>query len=594
MSPLSLNVSVRIAPPAVRTAVKTPVRFSSPNIGKGLMPARGLVYSIVVHQIFFTCLVLWFVPSASTNSSKYEVSRMLDLTNPHEVIYLPAFGGGSEGSGHSGGQEGTPARGSEEGDKARQGFTYSGPQHIVSHPKNPTNDLQTILQPELVNPPVIKQFVPLPNMVQMAAPKAPDPPPAPKKILPDKIQAPKQPAPKPATPLDLTLPANTPTTNPAASLTLPLAEPDEPVAPRHVVHTDKMMKNPNAPHRTDSAAAPQIEANGTDARTVVALSPMPAPAAPMSTLPLGEARGEFSISPEPDHGFARGTAGSPTSDAMTGNIGAGGSGASGAGNSAGESARGNSIGSSAAGIGSGGTSGAGTGTGKETGSGNGGNGGGNARGSGTGPGTGNGMGLTIGNGSGGGAGPGHGNFPGLTIRGGELETGVAKPADPGEPIEPPKAYALTIAGTASSGGGLGDYGVFSNEKVYTVYVDMRKTTADHVPSWILQFAPATAAKPSGFVIRGQEGVVPPMPVLRPAPDISDDLRQKFAKQLIVISGFIDTEGKLVGLTVRQSPDDQLSNIILQALITWEFRPARMNSEPIKTKILLGIPMPAVN
>ena len=255
MSPLSLNLRVKLAPPAARSAVKAPVRFSSPTIGKGLMPARGLVYSVVVHQIFFTCLVLWFVPSASTNAQRYQLSRVIDFSKPNEVIYLPAFGGGSEGSGHAGGEEGIPARGSEEGDKARKGFTYSGPQHIVSHPKSPTNDLQTILQPDLPNPQTLKQFVPLPNVVQMAAPKAP------KKILPDKIQAPKQPSAKSAVPVDLTLPSNTPSTNPTASLTLPLADPDEPAAPRHVVHADQMVKNPNAPHRTDSNAAPNIQAN---------------------------------------------------------------------------------------------------------------------------------------------------------------------------------------------------------------------------------------------------------------------------------------------------------------------------------------------
>jgi len=600
MSPLSLNLRVKLAPTAARTALQAPVRvrFSTPNIGRGLMPARGLVYSFVVHQLAFACLLVLFVPLGSANpSANYELARMIDLSKPHEVMYLPAFGGGSEGKGHEGGQEGTPARGSEEGDKARKGFTYSGPQHIVSHPKNPTNDIQTILQPELVNPPVIKQFMAMPNIVQTAAPKAPDPPApveAPKKVLPDKIQAPKQPAMKPAIPQELTLPSATPISNANASLTLPLADPDEPTAPRHVVRADKSVKSPTAPHRTESVAAPNFDGNGTDARTLVALSPMPSPAAPASPLPFGEARGEFAISPELEHGSAKGAAGSPSSIAPAGTIGAGGNGATGTGNSAGESAHGTSTGSSVASTGGGGTNGAGTGTSKDVGTGNGGAGAGSARGSGTGPGAGNGLGLTIGNGSGNGAGPGHGNFAGLTIRGGELETGMAKTPDPGQPIALPQNYALTVAGTASSGGGLGDFGVFSNEKVYTVYIDMRRTTAEKAPAWVLQFAPAQASPRGGLMIRGQEGVVPPLPIFRPSPEFPDEMLQKFERRMVVIAGTLESDGKLSGLTAKQSPDDKLSELLMQVLSNWEFRPARLNGEPVKIKVLFGIPLPTAN
>ena len=37
---------------------------------------------------------------------------------------------------------------------------------------------------------------------------------------------------------------------------------------------------------------------------------------------------------------------------------------------------------------------------------------------------------------------------------------------------------MTITSTASSGGGLPDVGVFRNEKVYTVYLDMQAGDGD--------------------------------------------------------------------------------------------------------------------
>jgi hypothetical protein len=52
----------------------------------------------------------------------------------------------------------------------------------------------------------------------------------------------------------------------------------------------------------------------------------------------------------------------------------------------------------------------------------------------------------------------------------------------------PRSYNTTITSTASSGGGLQDFGVFENQKVYTVYLDMRSNDEDSVPSWTLQYA----------------------------------------------------------------------------------------------------------
>ena len=51
---------------------------------------------------------------------------------------------------------------------------------------------------------------------------------------------------------------------------------------------------------------------------------------------------------------------------------------------------------------------------------------------------------------------------------------------------PQTSYSITI--TSSGGGGLPDFGVFQDEKIYTVYLDMRANDTDCTPSWTLQYA----------------------------------------------------------------------------------------------------------
>ena len=47
---------------------------------------------------------------------------------------------------------------------------------------------------------------------------------------------------------------------------------------------------------------------------------------------------------------------------------------------------------------------------------------------------------------------------------------------------------MTITSTASSGGGLPDFGVFQNEKIYAVHLDVCANDTDRTPSWTLQYA----------------------------------------------------------------------------------------------------------
>ena len=138
-----------------------------------------------------------------------------------------------------------------------------------------------------------------------------------------------------------------------------------------------------------------------------------------------------------------------------------------------------------------------------------------ARGSGTGVGLGTGPGTTSASGSGAGSGSGKGSLPGLTIQGtnGAYGNGAAVVKSHVDGIKLPAqtAYGMTVVSLASSGGGLPDVGVFEDEKVYTVYVDMRATPEDPAPSYTLQYAllqPPTGVDSASL----QAGLTPPYPV----------------------------------------------------------------------------------
>jgi hypothetical protein len=149
------------------------------------------------------------------------------------------------------------------------------------------------------------------------------------------------------------------------------------------------------------------------------------------------------------------------------------------------------------------------------------------------------------------------------------------------------SYSMTITSTASSGGGLADFGVFHDEKIYTVYLDMRANEEDHTASWILQYAvvqPATGDPADR--IRGTP--TPPYATLKQVPDFSSEIIAKTAHQMIVVSGVLNVTGQLEQLSVKQSPDPRIEGPLIEALKNWTFQPAQVDGNPVALKMLLGI------
>ena len=73
----------------------------------GYLAGRSLAFSIILHQLVLVVIILWgrivFV-----NTPTLLINPPREITPTDSVMYLPTFGGGSEGAGHVGGGSGQP------------------------------------------------------------------------------------------------------------------------------------------------------------------------------------------------------------------------------------------------------------------------------------------------------------------------------------------------------------------------------------------------------------------------------------------------------------------------------------------------------
>lgn len=553
-----MNLVTLLPPPEIPSVSKAVPAFSPPVFGEvryGYRPGRSLGLSVIGHQLAFLAILLWG-RYAFVNTPRL-INIPLEVVHTDSVLYLPTFGGGSEGAGRVGGGSGQPGKATLTlPARSRRGFAYRGPQPMVSDPPRATIGIQTILQPSLKDVPLLHKYLPLPNIVRPVVPPAPRP-------LVVKSQGPAiRPEQAVAVP-KLTLP--TASSSSIADLT----------ASAHVI-----------PQRPAPAKAPDVSDVPTGLQPqdgLLVLNAVPPPPDVKVTIPRAEARGRFAVSPaevtviaEPAAGVRGGTSGAAAgsggrADKSTGDtvaeIPAGGNGAA--------------HGSGASGTGSGGLHGTGHGSGlNATVSGR-----GTGRGTAAGSGSGAGVGASSGTGAGAGSAPGSGGFPGITIQG--SHTGGAGIPSLRATLGPRRqtSYNMTIVSTPSSGGGLPDFGVFKNEKVYTVYLDMRDNDEDRTPSWTLQYA-LLQPPDAGDRIKGTP--TPPLVSLKVIPPLDPDVLRKCARHVIVASAIMDTNGKLEDVSVRESPEVRVTAPLIEALKNWIFEPAQIDGRPVALKVLLGI------
>jgi hypothetical protein len=559
--------------PPVRT-IKVVPPPSSPfiyrEIKQGYHPGRGLGLSFFFH--LFLLAIIIASRSSFLYSNRVVVEPPPQPATSATVLYLPVLGGGSEGSGPTGGGSGHTAEVSQGvRSRSRRGFAYRGPRPMVSSPPRARLGIQTILQPALKDPPLLKQYMPLPDIVKPAAPSVE----AERKalVVNQETIALRSTPEQPIAPPKLTLPAAAVSAIPA----LPAYKatlPEEPVV-KPVV--------PNAPEISDVPFGRQ-EKEG-----LLVMNAIAPPPDLTAKIPRAEERSLFAVAPAEVTVIADPAAGAKGGEASAASAGSG---------TRTDIAKGDALAAIAAGgnAASPASSGSGTGSGSRYGSGRGsglnpsGNSGGASRGTGTDAGVGTGSGTSIASGTGAGSAPGKGGFPGIAIQGGRY--GNAGDLHASSAPRRQTSYNMNIVSTASSGGGLPDFGVFNNEKVYTVYLDMKASDEDPAPNWILQYALLQPAPdPSGTdgtssKIRGTP--TPPYALLKETPEFAPDLLRKYAHNLIVAFAIMNSDGKLEQITLRQNSDLQLASRLIEALSHWTFQPAQIDGKPVSLKIVLGV------
>lgn len=648
------------------------------DIPRGRVPGRGLLYSFLAHE--FAIFLILSVSTAIQLTREYRRAQKIWRAPEKKLTYiLPEVGGGSSGAKPD---PAKPAEKASAGTKpkvesasaspekpappaaapSKPGLVYPASQPIVSNPPNPTNRIQTILQPELVKPPTLKVPLALPNMVMIARASEPRPAFAPRvtaAVAPSVTKTPSAPvlgperhplgwhfvnvqltAPLPTAP-QLTLPEITshrftpvpqnpatavpklaksraPATPEAAALKPELAEnlaPSIPGVRERVTAVPRVSASARGSDRTPSPQSAELKpeiGGGTDAHSVLVLSPTPGAPALNPAIPPGEARGQFAMGPDSNLIAALGSGIGMGAPGGTGTAPAGGSTASSSpgGVAGGEGTGG---GTSPAGVGTGEGKGSTTGTGSGKGSGTGESGAGSGVGIGsiqggsgfglgagraTGTGSGTGAGTGAGSGTGAGTGPGTSPFSGITIEGGSGGgAALPRPRPTKTPPSPHGTYSMSIVATASSGGGLRDYGIFRNETAYTVYLDRSQAAS---PSWTLEYAEAVTPAPDPMLSSltlssspdAEKQLAPPYPTDEEDPNFPPDVLARNSGGLVVITGFLTADGKFASLRIIQSPNPLLSASALEALSKWAFRPAERAGQPVRLKILLGIPLPS--
>jgi hypothetical protein len=595
--------------------------FASVNLGRVYFPGRGVPYSFLFHAIVAVgYMFLPPLPAPLEPIPPPEKVVTLDLHDPEAMMFLPELGGGSQGMDlpvkRMNISRKEPSASAAGGSK---GLSYPGPQRIISDPPNPTNEIQTILQPEIENPPILTPLIPLPNIVQIAdaSPVAEtnpiDTPKPPQESQSEESQPEEpqlmEPPPELAPPIDeeasLSMPVlpsleierSLPLEEPPMVVRLippppepiPEAKPAEPAAkPVEKPKTEAKPEKIEEPKKSAEKEPSALPSNGTDSRTLVALTPMPARSGQPFTVPVGEARGRFAISPEPNPATSETKLGSnleiPSATSTIGNSST---------SPPGNEAAGNATVVNLAPIGttSGGdknSSGSGSGLGKGS-------------GSDSGDSTGSGSGKGSGSGSGAGAGPGKGTFSGITIIGGSKSNGAATANSSSSvkilksaPKQVQSSYGLTVISTEDSGGGLPPFGVFSQERIYTVFLDMKKTETDTIPRWTLEFAviqeKPTQEGTSNGSSQNQQGIVLPYPMVKVQPTLPAELVRKYLKRSIIVYAVINIGGRMEQIAVKDSPDSLFIEPVISALSQWTFRPASLSGEPVAVKVLLGIPL----
>jgi len=497
------------------------------------LPGGGLLCSLFVHGAILSGLL--FVSSQIRATQQYRSHQRITIVNlkdPNYKLYLPMLLAG--GADLATPKESVPSR-SERApgpDHTVKGFSYPGPQPFVSDVPKPTNRVQTILQPTLQNLPTLPPPLLLPNVVRLAdAIPAPALFPVERQPAPARVEPAVKPIPDPPKPAiaHVEMP----------KVLLPFSAPE---VPEPAMATFEKSPAPKESASVEKTPSKPVE-------PALSLSPMPAPSDERAKLPNGEARGRFAVSPEPNLATTDTVPGLKTgTTSETGNRTA---------PNTHNTSSGDRIPVKTDQPAAAGSSGDKSPKGK--------------------------------------AGTGSDPFAGITILGGSAGTNTNSGniiSIGGTPPPLQTSYGITIVSTENSGGGLPQFGVFSNEQIYSVYVDMRRTASDVTPSWTFEYAvlKKSGTQRTDSVSRTLQGLVLPFPIAKEEPAFPAELRRKYQGQRIIVFAIINLDGKFEQVSIKDSPDPLLNESVMSAVSKWAFRPAQLDGESVPVKALFGIPL----
>ncbi|HEY7406409.1 MAG TPA: energy transducer TonB [Candidatus Angelobacter sp.] len=95
-------------------------------------------------------------------------------------------------------------------------------------------------------------------------------------------------------------------------------------------------------------------------------------------------------------------------------------------------------------------------------------------------------------------------------------------------------------------------------------------------------SPAQQSKPEERLYRVTDsGVKPPQAISTPEPDFSSEARRGKFKGVVIISGYVGTDGKFHNAkVVRSIGDASLDAKALEGMKAWKFRPCTKDGKPI--------------
>jgi len=651
-----LSLNLRERPPLYPKRQLPPAKFrlNSVDLNRGIVPFRGLSYSFLFHNVaLFSALFLpvladyYRTPPMPIGDQLFAI----DLNHKAKLVYFPNLPAKDENE-----QPKTEPKRADRSDAPAkppalrtQGLTYPGQEAVVSDVPNPTNKFQTLLQPAVVNPPVMRMPRPLPNILQMAdagplpMPEPPKPEltvakkdlavPSPSQVTPQKtnvvlpnvtaaptLAVPERPV-EPPTPLrkDLSVPAPTLTASRRPDVVLPLGPATPAVAiPEKPIELTAVKKDLTVPLPANAAptqranialpsanAAPSLPAPERPLEPPTALRKdlsVPAPSQVESQRPNvllpRQASAPAVAAPEQiaaveNHGPDRQNLLSISplpAPALQGDT------------LPAAEARGRfaiipdpNLRASGAvpGVTTDDLPNRAAGVGNKTDgvSGN------VASGSGASAGATNGGTGTPKDGSSKDAGntSAKNPFSGITVQGGKLQgTGVASAAAS-------SPSTLTIGSSAGgSAAGPTAYGmtVVANAGTGGGLPDLGVFAKEQVFTVYIDMKNLSGFPAPAWTLQyapipatpNLNGLVPPFPITKSVPLFLTEVVQKNPRAMVIVYAIINAQGKLQQLSVKQTPDDRLNDPALTALSKWTFRPAEANGHPVAVKVLFGIPI----